>query len=136
MYCGREGLGYRQTANIPEILLLTFPFLLAVLGLGKLMTEYLCSIEMIYLTLAFITKPIFYLSSTVWALQAMPGWVQVISYCIPSTWPTKAIAGVNQMALSLNEVWDVVLILLVMGMIYTLLGACVGFMRKFLIGKR
>ncbi|BBI92866.1 putative transporter subunit: permease component of ABC superfamily [Serratia symbiotica str. Tucson] len=130
------GLGYRQTANIPEILLLTFPFLLAVLGLGKLMTECLRSIEMIYLKLVFITTPIFYLSGTIWPLQAMPGWVRVISYCIPSTWATKAIAGVNQMGLSLNEVWDVVVILLVMGMIYTLLGACVGFVRKFLTGKR
>jgi ABC-2 type transport system permease protein len=46
-------LGYRQTAGIAEILLLTFPFLLAVLGLGKLVTECLRSVEMIYLTLAF-----------------------------------------------------------------------------------
>ncbi len=38
------GLSYRQTANITEILLLTFPFLLVVLGLGKLMTECLRSI--------------------------------------------------------------------------------------------
>ncbi|VEA71462.1 ABC-2 family transporter protein [Serratia rubidaea] len=65
-------LGYRQTANIAEVLLLTFPFLLAVLGLGKLVTECLRSVEMIYLTLAFITTPIFYLSGTIWPLQAMP----------------------------------------------------------------
>lgn len=71
-------LGYRQTANIAELLLLTFPFLLAVLGLGKLVTECLRSVEMIYLTLAFITTPIFYLSGTIWPLQSMPAW------CAPS----------------------------------------------------
>ncbi|MDT3252333.1 ABC transporter permease [Serratia sp. root2] len=123
-------LGYRQTAGIPEILLLTFPFLLAVLGLGKLVTECLRSVEMIYLTLAFITTPIFYLSGTIWPLQAMPGWVRAISYCIPSTWATKAVAGVNQMGLSLNEVWGDVVMLLVLGIIYTLLGFGVGFMRN------
>ena len=99
------GIDYRQTANIAELLLLTFPFLLAVLGLGKLVTECLRSVEMIYLTLAFITTPIFYLSGTIWPLQSMPAWVRAISYSIPSTWGTKAIAGVNQMGLSLNEVW-------------------------------
>lgn len=123
-------LGYRQTASITEILLLTFPFLLAVLGLGKLVTECLRSVEMIYLTLAFITTPIFYLSGTIWPLQAMPAWVRAISYCIPSTWATKAIAGVNQMGLSLNEVWGDVVMLLVLGIIYTLLGVGVGFMRN------
>ncbi|SPZ61667.1 Inner membrane transport permease ybhS [Serratia quinivorans] len=123
-------LGYRQTASIAEILLLTFPFLLAVLGLGKLVTECLRSVEMIYLTLAFITTPIFYLSGTIWPLQAMPAWVRAISYCIPSTWATKAIAGVNQMGLSLNEVWGDVVMLLVLGIIYTLLGVGVGFMRN------
>jgi ABC-2 type transport system permease protein len=123
-------LGYRQTAGIAEILLLTFPFLLAVLGLGKLVTECLRSVEMIYLTLAFITTPIFYLSGTIWPLQAMPGWVRAISYSIPSTWATKAVAGVNQMGLSLNEVWGDVAMLLVLGIVYTLLGFGVGFVRN------
>lgn len=82
-------LGYRQTATIPEILLLTFPFLLAVLGLGKLVTECLRSVEMIYLTLSFITTPVFYLSGTIWPLQAMPQWVRAISSMIPSTWRPK-----------------------------------------------
>ncbi|MOA53480.1 ABC-2 type transporter [compost metagenome] len=82
------------------------------------------------MTLAFITTPIFYLSGTIWPLQAMPAWVRAISYCIPSTWATKAIAGVNQMGLSLNEVWGDVVMLLVLGIIYTLLGVGVGFMRN------
>lgn len=119
-------LGYRQTANIAEVLLLTFPFLLAVLGLGKLVTECLRSVEMIYLTLAFITTPIFYLSGTIWPLQAMPDWVRAISYCIPSTWATKAIAGVNQMGMSLNEVGNDVLMLLLLGAVYTVIGIGVG----------
>lgn len=123
-------LGYRQTANIAEVLLLTFPFLLAVLGLGKLVTECLRSVEMIYLTLAFITTPIFYLSGTIWPLQAMPGWVRAISYSIPSTWATKAIAGVNQMGMSLNEVGNDVLMLLLLGAVYTVIGIGVGLARN------
>ncbi|MEX2951333.1 ABC transporter permease [Serratia fonticola] len=123
-------LGYRQTATIPEILLLTFPFLLAVLGLGKLVTECLRSVEMIYLTLSFITTPVFYLSGTIWPLQAMPQWVRAISSMIPSTWATKAIAGVNQMGLSLRDVGGDVAMLLILGAIYTLIGIGVGALRN------
>lgn len=128
-------LGYRQTANIAELLLLTFPFLLAVLGLGKLVTECLRSVEMIYLTLAFITTPIFYLSGTIWPLQSMPAW------CAPSrtAFPprgTKAIAGVNQMGLSLNEVWGDVVMMLILGVVYTLLGFGVAFLRNSVALRR
>ena len=58
-------LGYRQEAPLYQIWMLTFPFLLAVLGLGKLITECLRSVEMIYLTLAFVTTPVFYISGTI-----------------------------------------------------------------------
>ncbi|AOM41508.1 ABC transporter permease [Xenorhabdus hominickii] len=123
-------LGYRQDAPIYLLLLLTFPFLLAVLGLGKLVTECLRSIEMIYLTLAFITTPIFYISGTIWPIQAMPDWVRVISSALPSTWATKAIAGVNQMGLPLHRVfWDIGVMLL-LGVIYMILGIFVGMLRN------
>ncbi len=122
-------LGYRQTASIPDILLLTFPFLLAVLGLGKLLTECLRSVEMIYLTLSFITMPVFYLSGTIWPLQAMPDWVRMVSSFLPSTWATKAIAGVNQMGLSWHSALHDVLILLLLGAFYAALGVGVGLVR-------
>ncbi|KAA8728319.1 ABC-2 type transport system permease protein [Ewingella americana] len=122
-------LGYRQTATIPEIIMLTFPFLLAVLGLGKLVTECLRSVEMIYLTLSFITMPVFYISGTIWPLQAMPTWVRGVSSMLPSTWATKAIAGVNQMGLPFKEVGGDMLMLLLLGAIYTILGIGLGILR-------
>lgn len=122
-------LGYRQTASIPEILLLTFPFLLAVLGLGKLVTECLRSVELIYLTLAFITTPVFYISGTIWPLQAMPAWVRGVSSMLPSTWATKAIAGVNQMGLPFKDVGSDILMLLILCLFYTFIGIAVGMLR-------
>ncbi|QLK62659.1 ABC transporter permease [Enterobacteriaceae bacterium Kacie_13] len=122
-------LGYRQTASIPEILLLTFPFLLAVLGLGKLVTECLRSVELIYLTLAFLTTPVFYISGTIWPLQAMPAWVRGISSMLPSTWATKAIAGVNQMGLPFKDVGGDILMLLLLCGFYTFIGIAVGMLR-------
>ncbi len=119
-------LGYRQTAGIGEILLLTFTFLLAVLGLGRFLTECLRSVERIYLTLSFITTPVFYISGTIWPLQAQPAWVSAVSSMLPSTWATKAIAGVNQMGLSWHEVLYDVAMLLLLGAFYTVMGMMVA----------
>ncbi|BET98381.1 ABC transporter permease [Xenorhabdus taiwanensis] len=123
-------LGYRQDAPIYLVLLLTFPFLLTVLGLGKLVTECLRSVEMIYLTLAFITTPIFYISGTIWPPQAMPEWVRVISSALPSTWATKAIAGVNQMGLPFHNVYKDIGMMLLLGVMYMVLGILVGMLRN------
>ncbi|GKX64028.1 daunorubicin resistance ABC transporter membrane protein [Pragia fontium] len=134
-------LGYRQTAPIPEILLLTFPFILATLGFAKLITECLRNVELIYLTLAMVTTPVFYISGTIWPLQSMPAWVRFISHLLPSTWATKAIASVNQMGLSISEVGFEVMMLLVLGVVYASLGLLVaalrdGHLRRFISARR
>jgi len=125
-------LGYRQTASIPELLMLTLPFQLAVLGLAKLVTECLREVERIYFSLSFITTPVYYLSGTLWPVQSMPDWVRGISMMLPSTWGTRMIAGVNQMGLPLSEVSKDVVMLLIMAVVYTVLGMGVGKLRDYL----
>lgn len=122
-------LGYRQEAPLYELWMLTFPFLLAVIGLGKLVTECLRSVEMIYLTLAFITTPVFYMSGTIWPLQAMPEWVRMIASALPSTWATSAIAGINQMGLPFSGVLMDIVMMLVLGVIYSVIGVFIGMLR-------
>lgn len=122
-------LGYRQVAPIWQVLLLTLPFILATLGFAKLIAECLHNVELIYLTLAMVTTPVFYISGTIWPLQAMPGWVWFISHLLPSTWATKMIAGVNQMGQSITEVGFDVFMLLVLGASYATLGLLLGALR-------
>lgn len=122
-------LGYRQEAPLYQIWMLTFPFLLAVIGLGKLVTECLRSVEMIYLTLAFITTPVFYMSGTIWPLQAMPEWVRMIASSLPSTWATSAMAGINQMGLPFSGVLMDIVMMLVLGVIYAVIGIFIGMLR-------
>ncbi|MGV3345594.1 ABC transporter permease [Enterobacteriaceae bacterium LUAb1] len=118
-------LGYRQTAPVLEILLLTFPFLLAVLGLGKLLTECFGRTEHIYLTLPFVTTPVYYLSGTIFPLQSMPLWVNFFSHLLPSTWAVQIIASVNQMGLAWHYITLHIGVLLLMGGGYTLLGVMI-----------
>lgn len=122
-------LGYRQLASLPEILLMTFPFLFAVMGLSKLLTECLRRVEMIYLTLAFLTTPVFYLSGTIWPLDAMPSSVQFISKLLPSTWAVNMIASVNQMGLSIADNGFNLLMLVVLGLFYFSIGIFISAVR-------
>ncbi|KFD18461.1 MULTISPECIES: ABC transporter permease [Tatumella] len=114
-------LGYRQTASMAEILLLTFPFLLAVISLGNLLTECIRRVEIVYLTLSFMTMPVFYISGTIWPVQAMPWGVRLLSDLLPSTWAVKAIAGVNQMGLSWKNALPDVVVLLLLCLLFNLL---------------
>ncbi|MFG1174060.1 ABC transporter permease [Erwiniaceae bacterium CAU 1747] len=123
-------LGYRQTAPLAELLVLALPFQLAVLGLAKLLTECIREVERIYLSLSFITTPVYYLSGTLWPVQSMPDWVRSISMMLPSTWGTRMIAGVNQMGLPVSEVRHYVIVLLAMGVVYALTGYLVAKLRE------
>ncbi|KFA58374.1 ABC transporter permease [Gilliamella sp. Choc4-2] len=123
-------LGYRQLAGIIEILTMTFPLLLGALGLSKLLTECLRRTEMIYLTLAFLTTPVFYLSGTIWPIDAMPHWVQFVTYLLPSTWATNMIAGVNQMGLGLSDNLYNIFMILLLGIIYSALGLFISALRE------
>lgn len=122
-------LGYRQLATLPQIILMTFPFLLAVMGLAKLLTESLRKVEMIYLTLSFITTPVFYLSGTIWPLEAMPNWVKCIAKLLPSTWASNMIASVNQMGLAISDNLFNLFMLLILGGFYAALGIFISAVR-------
>ncbi|HFI1933513.1 TPA: ABC transporter permease [Yersinia enterocolitica] len=115
-------LGYRQTASIMEVLVITIPFIFSVIGLSRIITECLLHSGLIYLTLPFITLPVFFISGTIWPLQAMPVAVRFIAYLLPSTWATKAMVGINQMSLPLNDVAKEILFLFILGSIYLTIG--------------
>lgn len=123
-------LGYRQLASLPNILIMSFPLLLGAMGLSKLLTECLHRVEMIYLTLAFLTTPVFYLSGTIWPLDAMPLWVQFVSKLLPSTWATNMIAGVNQMGGNISDYSFNIFMLLLLGVIYGSLGIFIAALRE------
>ncbi|PIJ51015.1 ABC transporter permease [Erwinia sp. OLTSP20] len=122
-------LGYRQTGSVAEVLLLTFPFLLAVLGFGKFITECLGRIEHIYLTLTFITTPVYYLSGMLWPLQSMPVWINLFTHLFPSTWQVNILASVNQMGRPWQQTLPGVGMLLLLGAGWTLCGLALRWLR-------
>ncbi|SDH63950.1 ABC-2 type transport system permease protein [Pseudomonas panipatensis] len=118
-------MGYRQTASFFMLMGLVLPFLLAVIALSEFLAELLPSEEAVYLTMTFITLPLFYMAGFTWPPQAMPGWVQALADAIPSTWAIRAVVEMNQMNLPLSAVADHILILFGMAAVYGLLGTLI-----------
>ncbi|WP_313517916.1 ABC transporter permease [Pseudomonas sp.] len=114
--------GFRQTASFWALLGIVLPFLLAVLAFSEFLAELLPSEEAVYLTLTFVTLPLFYLAGYTWPPQAMPDWVLLLANAIPSTWTIRAVAEMNQMNLPLSAVGQHILVLLAMAAGYALLG--------------
>lgn len=118
-------MGYRQTASFFMLMGLVLPFLLAVIAMSEFIAEVLPSEEAVYLTMTFITLPLFYMAGFTWPPQAMPAWVQWLADAIPSTWAIRAVVEMNQMNLPLSAVADRILVLLGMAAAYGLLGTLI-----------
>ncbi|KJK01037.1 ABC transporter permease [Pseudomonas sp. 21] len=118
-------MGYRQTASFFMLMGLVLPFLLAVIAMSEFIAEVLPSEEAVYLTMTFITLPLFYMAGFTWPPQAMPQWVQLLADAIPSTWAIRAVVEMNQMNLPLSAVADRILILFAMAAAYGLLGTLI-----------
>ena len=117
--------GFRQTSPFWALLGIVLPFLLAVLAFSEFLAELLPSEEAVYLTLTFVTLPLFYLAGYTWPPQAMPDWVLLLANAIPSTWTIRAVAEMNQMDLPLGAVGPHILVLLAMAAGYALLGTLI-----------
>lgn len=118
-------MGYRQTASFFVLMGLVLPFLLAVIAMSEFVAEVLPSEEAVYLTMTFITLPLFYMAGYTWPPQAMPAWVQWLADAIPSTWAIRAVVEMNQMNLPLSAVAERILVLLGMAAVYGLLGTLI-----------
>ncbi|KAF1052075.1 MAG: hypothetical protein GAK43_02113 [Stenotrophomonas maltophilia] len=118
-------MGYRQTASFFQLMCLVLPFLLAVIAMSEFVAEVLPSEEAVYLTMTFITLPLFYMAGFTWPPQAMPVWVQWLAQAIPSTWAIRGVVEMNQMNLPLSAVSERIVVLLGMAAVYALLGTLI-----------
>lgn len=124
-------MGFRQTAPIPELLILVFPFIFSVIAMGVFIMQCLRSVELVFLTLSFIPMPVFYFSGAIWPSSSMPTGIRILSEFLPSTWATKMLAGTNQLNLPIWDVWTEVLMLMALTVFYSILAFIVGWVRDY-----
>lgn len=59
----------------------------------------------------------------------MPDWVRMIASALPSTWATNAMAGINQMGLPFSDILMDIVMMLILGVIYSFIGVFIGMLR-------
>jgi len=107
--CYYFGILYRvyrfpQRAEAGTVLLFVLPFLISVILLGLALSALFHHRESAMQALLFTSIPAIFLSGFAWPPEAIPGWLRILSYLLPSTAGISGFLRVNQMGASLSEV--------------------------------
>ena len=115
--------------SIPLLLGLSVLFLLASLGMG-LFASSVAKSQLEAMFLAFLTMlPSIFISGFLFPLEAMPGWLQAISYLVPLRYLLVIIRGIMLKGVGLEAIADQVLALLILGPLI-LFGASMRFRKS------
>jgi ABC-2 type transport system permease protein len=98
------GVPFRGSYGL--LLLLTIPFLLAMLGLGLFASTLVNTQQQAMMTSIFLLMvPMIYLSGLIFPIENMPGPIQVATYAIPLRYYNHVIRGLYLKASGLDVLW-------------------------------
>jgi ABC-2 type transport system permease protein len=69
----------------------------------------------------FIILPVFLLSGVFWPVEAIPQWLQPISYLVPTTYAVEACRAVILKGWTINQIWKDILALIIFAIIILIL---------------
>lgn len=111
-------------AQFVDIVVFMIPFLLSVVYLGIFLTSYFGHREDAILFIMFTSIPAMLLTGFSWPMGAMPQWLQIFSYLVPSTLGTKGFVRLTQMGADfslLHQPWIMMWILCIFYLILAVL---------------
>ncbi|MBI5653435.1 MAG: ABC transporter permease [Chloroflexi bacterium] len=107
--------GVYVRGNIALLLGLSILFLLTTLGLGLLVSS-IARTQQESMFMAFLTMlPSIFLSGFFFPLEAMPGWLQAVSYAVPLRYMLVIIRGIMMKGVGMEAFPEQVLALLILG---------------------
>lgn len=115
--------------SVPLLLVLSLLFLLSTLGIGLFVSSVARSQQEAMLLSFLIMFPSIFLSGFFFPLEAMPGWLQAISYLIPLRYMLVIIRGIIMKGVGLPAFADQVIALLIFGPLI-LIGASLRFRKS------
>ncbi len=126
--------------NIPmrssffNIAIFMIPFLLSIVYLGIFLTSFFKRREDAILLIMFTSMPALLITGFSWPTQAMPTWVQIVSYFAPSTLGAKGFIGLSQLGASFSDIKTYWLMMWGLCLFYLIL-AVLSSKRLFLVAK-
>ncbi len=114
---------YPDKANILDVAMLLFPYLLSVIFLGIGLSTLFKHRESALVFMVFLSPIVLFLSGLSWPVSAMPSWLVNLSKIVPSTIVIPAYLRLRTMGVGLSEVKTELLQLYMQAGIYFLLTA-------------
>jgi ABC-2 type transport system permease protein len=102
----RVVFGVPFRGSFPLLLLLTLPFLVAMLGLGLFASTLVSTQQQAMMTSIFLLMvPMIYLSGLIFPIENMPHGIQIATYAIPLRYYNHVIRGLYLKASGLDVLW-------------------------------
>jgi len=115
--------------SVPLLLVLSVLFLLTTLGIGLFVSTVARSQQEALMLSFLVLVPGIFLSGFFFPLEAMPGWLQAVSYFIPLRYMLVIIRGIIMKGVGLPVFGDQVIALLILGPVI-LIGASLRFRKS------
>lgn len=112
---------YPDKASVFEILMLVFPFVMAVIVLGVGLSTLFKHRESAIVFMVFLSPIAMFLSGLSWPVSSIPKWLVLFSKLMPSTTVVPAYLRLRTMGVGLAGIKHDVLFLYVQAVVYTLL---------------
>ncbi|SHF28602.1 ABC-2 type transport system permease protein [Mariniphaga anaerophila] len=120
---------YPDKANMMDVLMLLFPFLLAVIFLGIGLSTLFKHRESAIVFMVFLSPIALFLTGMSWPVSAIPDWLVTLSKIMPSTTVVPAYLRLRTMGVGLAEVKTELFTLYLQAGIYAVLTTAYFFLR-------
>lgn len=124
--------GYPDKANMLDILMLLFPYLLAVIFLGIGLSTLFKHRESALVFMVFLSPIALFLSGLSWPVSAIPDWLVMLSKVMPSTTVVPAYLRLRTMGAGLTEIKHELVTLYWQAGIYAAFSIAYFFLRVYL----
>lgn len=103
------------------LMLMIAPFLIATSFLAQALVIFFKERESSLLAMVATSVPMIFLPGFIWPKEAIPEWLNIIAYLLPSTSAIDGITKINQMGASFIEVSHDFIFLILLGILYFIL---------------
>ena len=124
--------GIPVRSSILTTMVFMIPFILSIVFMGLCLLNFLCRREDAIMLIMYTSLPSVMLTGFSWPSVAMPQWLNVFSYIVPTTLEAKGFVSITQMGASLPIIMPYWLGMWGLCMLYLILGA---FTMKRMINK-
>ena len=95
--------GVNRLASIHDLIMMTIPFLLAVIMLGMVLGQLLPRCELVTLVVLLSSLPLVFSAGFIWPSSAIPVVINDIAQLAPSTAAINGFLGLNQLGASFAQ---------------------------------